>query len=417
MPAPSSASSSPPQRVAIVGAGPAGCTLATRLAQAGWTVTLCDQHAQTGPVVGESLLPWCGRVLERLGVDMGGFVQKHGAVFAWDAGARRFPFAEAGRPERPFAWEVQREALDARLRAVAFAAGATFRQGRVARIEPGVVHFSDGSSVQADLVVDAAGRGGLLARQLGIRQLDPALRNSAMSAMHRDVRMVDPDQPGDIAICPFGRDAAEGADDGGVAGWFWFIPFTDGTTSVGLVMTPGSGLSGDRWAQALARCPQARARLDGARVVGELRGHSDFTATASRFWGEGWALVGDAAMFLDPVFSSGVLFALEGADRLADALLQPLSERPAALAAWEADIRAASTPMLAAIRNFYAGRFEAVALTPRDRQPDKVRAAILSLLAGDLFWPDQHRGAHRIAPMLDGIASFVAGPGAAPAAG
>ncbi len=392
-------SAAPTSDIIIVGAGPAGCTLAARLAAAGWRVTLCDQRATTEPVIGESLLPWCGRVLDRLGVDMSGFIEKHGAVFAWADGARRFPFAEAVRAERPFAWEVPREDFDARLRQVALDAGAQLRVGRIAQIDAGRVVDADGVELRAPIVVDAAGRNSLLARRLGLRRNVPGLRNAAVARRFTGVHSFDPEQPGDIAICPF---------DGG---WFWFIPFADGQVSVGLVTTPDSGITGDRWAEALRRCPAAAMRLLNARPTSDQRGHADFTFVSDSFHGsedgKRWILLSDAAMFLDPVFSSGILFSLEGADRLADALLRPEADRDAALNTWEADLRAASLPMLQAIRNFYAGGFEKVALTPRELQPDKVRASILSLLAGDVFWPDDNRAAHRIAPMLDAIAERV----------
>ncbi|MCP4809592.1 MAG: NAD(P)-binding protein [Proteobacteria bacterium] len=358
----------------ILGAGPAGCAAATVLARAGRDVLLVDALPEPAAAIGESLLPFGTRVLDAMGVDMSGFIVKHGAVFTRGDLNVRFPFAESARRTYTHAWEVPRDDFDARLRKVALEAGARFQLAKARRVDlERKVLVTDEGEIPYDTFVDAAGRRKFLARQLGEIDLHPDLKNAAIHGQFNGVGHPEPSVVGDIAITEF---------DGG---WFWFIPFADGRTSVGLVMTPTSGITGpaeSRWTQGLERCAQARRRLADSTRIGRIGGVQDFTSYARRFSGDGWALAGDAAMFLDPVFSSGVLFALETGWTLGEALRDGGD-----LAAWEQGMRDAARPMELAVLSFYDGTFLDVACAPRGLQKQRFRRAIISLLAGDLFAP------------------------------
>jgi hypothetical protein len=108
-------------------------------------------------------------------------------------------------------------------------------------------------------------------------------------------------------------------------GWFWGIPLSNGTVSVGYV-TPvdefkKTGLSlPELFADQLAKSEEARKLTDGATQVTGFRSIKDWSYTCTRFHGPGWALVGDAAAFIDPLLSTGVTLALRGAKGLADAV-------------------------------------------------------------------------------------------------
>jgi len=330
---------------------------------------MVDARPEPIASVGESLLPFGNRVLELMGVSMEGFQVKHGAVFTRGQATVRFPFAESARPTWTSTWQVPRDDFDARLRRVALEAGAELRIEKARGFEPGVL-ATDAGDIEADFFVDAGGRRKFLARQLGEIDLHPLLRNGALHRQYTGVSDRAPAVEGDITISQF---------DGG---WFWFIPFSNGRTSVGLVWTPDSGLVGDRWTAALERCPEAAERLAGAEPVTRAGGVQDFTSYARRFHGPGWALAGDAALFLDPVFSSGVLLALETGWTLGEVLRDGGD-----LDAWEAWVRAAVKPMELAVLSFYDGSFLDVACAPADVQKVRYRKAIISLLAGDLFAP------------------------------
>jgi flavin-dependent dehydrogenase len=383
--------------IVVLGAGPTGCTAATLLARAGHDVLVVDPDPEPRKVVGESLLPAGNRVLELLGVSMDGFQVKRGAIFTRDGSASRVDFSEANEVRWPTAHQVPRHLFDRRLRACMQEAGARRLVARATGASlPGRLE-TDAGPVRADWILDAAGRSMFLARHLGDRHTHPVLRNAAVVRYYRDVRPLPPYEEGDIAIAAFR------------GGWFWFIPFRGGEWSVGLVTTADARLEGDRWEAALDRSADARARLEGASLVGGSRGVQDFTARAGRFHGEGWALLGDAALFLDPVFSSGVLLGLESAARFVDHF------RAGTLAAYEAELRAAAALLEKVVLAFYDGTFLDVILAPRERQPDRYRGAIIALLAGNVF-DRVHPDALAITERFPQVARFLRNQGGAPAA-
>ena len=391
---PTSPASSLSADAVVMGAGPVGCTLATLLARAGRDVLLIERNEVPPATVGESLLPFGNRVLERMGISTEGFLRKDGAVFFQDDKAVRFPFNEAARTDWDHAHQVQRDVFDQRFRDAAEAAGARFRLATVTDVElPGTVHTTTGTC-QAPWVFDCLGRGQFLSRKLGLRTLHPDLRNAALTAHYRGINHLDPARPGDISVC-----VIEG-------GWWWFIPFADGTTSVGVVTTPGFTGTGDRWDAALAMSPEARRFLDGAEQLEPRRGVQDFTGIATAYHGPGWALVGDAASFLDPVFSSGVILGLESAARLADLLIEN-GGTTAALDSWEAHLRKANKAFEETVKAFYAGTFMQAAFCPTELQRADYRKGIISLLAGDVFAPGNPLP-HAIAPRFGTLAKMVA---------
>lgn len=316
------------------------------------------------------MLPCVGPLLDELGMDMRPYLVKHGAVFCRDADAVRFDFADADKPKYTYAWQVQRERFDLDLRKLAVQAGCTIRYTHARRVElPGTLHTDDGP-LHAGLIIDAAGRGMWLANQMGTRVADPTMRNAAVATRVTGYRRQAAEQPGDIVICCIPR------------GWIWIIPFADETASVGVVMAPGCPLEGtpeQRLLGALTLSEAARVRLSEATRVLPFRGLSDWTASARAFSGEGWALCGDAAAFLDPVFSSGVLLGLESAKGLVEAL------NGGDLAAWERGYRDGVGVFRKVVDCWYNGDFMDLATAPRELQKPYVRVGITTILAGDVW--------------------------------
>jgi flavin-dependent dehydrogenase len=378
--------------VVVIGAGPTGCALGAYLARGGASVTLVEGVERPEAVVGESMLPGAGLVFEELGLDLSGFMMKRGAVFCRHDGAVRFDFSEAESPRYTHAWQVQREVFDLRWRDVARREGCeiVFADARDVDVARGVVQTSAGA-LTAGRVVDAGGRSMWLSRKLGLRVGDATLRNAAVGTRMRGVRQLAPDEVGDITICCI------------PGGWIWIIPFGDGVASVGAVMTPASPLTGtaeERLRAAVASSPDASARLRDAERVFPLRGLQDFTASSTSFYGERFALCGDAATFIDPVFSSGVLLGLHGARQLAAALLG------GDLAAWEAEYRAGAGVFRKVIDRWYDGDFMTVALAPPSAQKKYYRTGIVSLLAGDVYNPTR-RSPHAMADRMGELAAML----------
>jgi flavin-dependent dehydrogenase len=173
------------------------------------------------------------------------------------------------------------------------------------------VRFTDGHgeerTLRAGAVVDASGRVGVLARRFGRHEHDPLLRNIAVHAQYEGIPRANGRRAGDIRM--FTRPDM---------GWLWFIPLSDTVISVGAVIpqavhrresrpTPEESLS-----HYLADTPAAAPLLERARRVSPARFDADYSYLATRMAGDRWVAVGDAAAFLDPIFSTGVMLGMQG---------------------------------------------------------------------------------------------------------
>ncbi len=325
----------------VIGGGPGGASAARALAMAGWSVLVLERADFPRFHIGESLLPGTREALHRLGLEERleslGFVRKRGATFEADCGAgrARIDFGVLGGVRDRSAYQVSRAEFDLLLLRAAEEAGALVREGAtVVGVSLGspsgphsTVTWEEGSEtheVSARFVVDASGRAGVLASEMGLRQPDPSLRKVALFAHFGGVESLEGEARGDIRVVL--------RENGG---WAWIIPLAEGRTSVGLIFDRDEEfrLDGesaeaclDRWVSEL---PVLRTALRAAVRVGPARWESDYSYSSTRVAGPGWALVGDAACFLDPVFSSGVHLAVQrGLEVAEDLVLADRAGRP-----------------------------------------------------------------------------------------
>lgn len=323
--------------VVVCGGGPAGSTAATLLARRGLSVALFERERFPRFHIGESLLPWNVPLFERLGVleklKAAGPQVKYGARFYHQGTdrARLVRFADAFDGAPASAFQVKRADFDALLLAHARSSGVRvseetrveevlFEGDRAVGVRVRGAGEASPRDVAAKAVVDATGRDALLSRRLGGRRKDPELDRSAAFAHYAGFRRAEGPTGGDIVVVT--------TPDG----WWWLIPFSDGTVSVGVVMPSArfasrAGTVEELFEGRIAATPEVRELLDGHGRVGEVRAIPDYSYRTPRTSGDGFCLVGDAACFLDPVFSSGVLLAMSSGELAAEAIGRALAAR------------------------------------------------------------------------------------------
>lgn len=306
--------------VVVIGGGPAGSAAATMLARKGWHVLLLEREHFPRHHVGESLLPASLPVLEELGVlpdvQAAGFLPKWGATMVWGKDDKPWSwYFRETNPNNPHAYQVWRPVFDQLLLENSRAIGVEVREGhQVVDVlhkggrATGVNYRSDAGqdgTAHARFVVDASGQAALMGRRKGLRQWDPFFRNLAVYGYVTGAgRLPAPDET-NILI------------EAHPHGWSWTIPLHTGWTSVGTVMDSRHGqerLSKGRLREAfleqLAQAPYTARLLRDAELVSGPQVVKDWSYTSQRLVGDGYILVGDAACFVDPLFSSGVHLAL-----------------------------------------------------------------------------------------------------------
>ena len=316
--------------VAVIGGGPGGSSTATALARRGRSVVVLERERFPRFHIGESQLPWTNEILRALGVRDtiagSGFVEKWGASFRGPDGPeeRYADFSNALETPTPQTFQVLREKFDEILLRHSEKSGArVLEEHRLLDAEfdsDGVtLGFADrlggAGTMRVGVVVDASGRAGILVKRFGRHEHDPLLLNIAVHAQYEGIPRAAGRRAGDIRM--FTRPDM---------GWLWFIPLSDTVISVGAVIpqvvhrreskaTPEESLT-----HYLANTPAALPLLERARRVSPARFDADYSYLATRAAGDRWVAVGDAAAFLDPVFSTGVMLAMQGGLEVAEAI-------------------------------------------------------------------------------------------------
>jgi flavin-dependent dehydrogenase len=402
--------------VVVIGGGPGGSATAGLLAKQGHRVLVIEREKFPRYHIGESLITGSMPALELLGVrdrlDEMGFVRKYGGSLLWgrSQGTWDFRFVEASNYE--YTYQVRRSDFDALLLARARELNAYVLEEATVT-EPimddgravGVSYLRKGDSepgrATCRLLVDASGQARTLARKFGLVEWHEDLRNVAVWAYFQGCKRYSGTRAGDTLT------------ENRPSGWFWFIPLFDGTVSVGYV-TPieefkksGKSLP-ELFTHELSAAQEVKALTDGAFRVSAFRTIRDWSYTCRRFHGPGWALVGDAAAFIDPLLSTGVGLALRGSVGLAeaaDAALRAPESEARVLDRYECEYRDFLNSLLDFVRFFYdrTRRKEEywdkaqANIDPRKLQPRKIDfARLLSGLSGvrDIFdLPEPRAGA------------------------
>jgi len=377
----------------VIGGGPGGATAATLLAQRGRTVLLVEKEIFPRFHIGESLLPYNRPLFEELGVlealEQAGFPRKFGAQFHLGNGSKALKLIfRTGRFTRePMAFQVERSIFDEILLRNAQRKGVEVREGwTFQRRTPGdplqEVELTDPagrrSQVRARYVIDASGRANVTGNQAALRVVHPRLQKVALFAHYTGVRLDAGESGGDTVIVRL-------ADK-----WFWLIPISNGKTSVGCVMDrealARTSLAPEAILQdEVAASPPLRHRMRDARRIGEFHVTSDFSYYNRRLTDPGLLRVGDAAGFMDPIFSAGVFLAMYSGKLAAETVHGCLAAPRAAAARfrrYEGRVFGALRFYWEMVEQFYTTEFMELFLEPREMF--SLPAAVNAALAGDL---------------------------------
>ena len=375
--------------VIVIGGGPAGSTAATLLARKGFSVTLLERERFPRFQIGESLLPYNNDLFQRLGVDgqlaKGDFHPKYGAEFLTGDGKIGYAFRfDRNLAERYHqSYQVKRSEFDQLLLRNAVSSGVEVREATpvvsVDLDDPGraVVIIAGGERIEGRFVVDASGHGSVIGSRVGGKEPIEALKKVAVFAHYSGVPRGEGRNAGNTIIVVI-RNA-----------WFWLIPITNELMSVGVVVDrdhlKSCGLTPEELLErTIAITPWVAERMKDAQRTTQIYTRKDFSFEMRRLVGPNFALVGDAAGFMDPIFSTGVFMAMQSADIAAEAIEERLtSARMRRLHRYERRMTEALKKYFRFIANFYRPEFLEVFLQPTDRFG--LIPAIVGVLAGNVF--------------------------------
>lgn len=389
--------------VAIIGGGPAGSTAATLLSKAGRRVIVLEREKFPRFHIGESLLPFSMQTFTRLGLQeklRAHFVEKFGGEIAEAGGekAAKFYFKDGFASRTDRSYQVTRSKFDKMMLDHAGESGAeiceetsvddvTFHDdGVTLRIrdleragagDPGYKKI--GRELSAKFLIDASGRNSVVGNKFKLKRSYQHLQKLSLFAHYEGLAR------------EAGIDATLTRMVRTLDSWFWVIPLENDRTSIGIVLEAAdfkkSGLSAEEFFErAIAEQPLVRNRIGDGRRVSQVYTAADFSYRSERLTGDRWLLAGDAAGFIDPVFSSGVFLAVLAGEQAADVLHEVLDHPKRArrlFRHYERLVNRAMDVYLRFVESWYAGKeFIEVFLTPTDLL--QIPPAVNAVLGGNV---------------------------------
>jgi FAD-dependent halogenase len=320
--------------VIVVGGGPAGATVSGLLSKWGRRVLLLEKELFPRYHIGESLVPGVMPVIEELGatraVEELGAIRKYGISLLWGENPEPWTVRFDEISSYPYTYQVKRAEFDNLLLAHTRRLGTTvieeanvrealFEGDRCTGVRYNLVHSDDVIDVHAPFIIDASGQAKIMARRFRAVGWHSDLKNLAAWKYFQGGTRYGGQEAGNIVV------------ENRPPGWLWMIPFSDHTCSVGFVAPikefTASGLNpAALLSQRIDEAWEVKRLLTGAVEVSQVRTTKDWSYICERMSGPGFVQVGDAAAFIDPLFSTGVMLAMRSASSAAHAVNKILDE-------------------------------------------------------------------------------------------
>ncbi|MFY8352277.1 NAD(P)/FAD-dependent oxidoreductase [Pseudoalteromonas sp. SSM20] len=380
--------------VVVIGAGPSGAVASSLLNKQGKQVIVLERETFPRFSIGESLLPQCMTYLAEAGLvdslhekaDALGFQFKNGAAFEKSGEHTFFDFTDKFTEGPGTTYQVKRADFDKLL------ADGAAEQGVAIRYQHTVLEVTEHAeymrlmviddsgetyTIEAKFVLDASGFGRVLPRLLDLEKPSKfPVRSSYFTHVEDNIDDANFDRNKIlITVHPTHPDV-----------WYWLIPFSDGTASVGVVIEPNKVISPEREHDAILfdyinQVPNLSRLLKNAKAIAPARQIKGYSADVTRLHGERFALLGNAGEFLDPVFSSGVTIALRSACLIAPVVNDLLEGKEVDI---ENDYAKPLKQGVDCFKTFvtawYDGRFQDVIF--HKEQDPQIRQMVCSILAG-----------------------------------
>ena len=401
--------------VLIIGGGPAGAIAGANLAQKGFSVEIIEKLDFPRFVIGESLLPNCNAILAKNNlltkIEKCGYILKAGASFVNEQGEEEtYHFRENLGEEHNTSFQVKREEFDYELLKGAAEFGANVQHG----IE--VIDYTQDNNIvttldregnktkyKAGFVLDASGYGRVLPRLLDLDiPSDLKTRQAVFTRIENDIRPKG-ELAGYITIYIHGNNDA----------WVWVIPFSDGTTSVGIVSTEEyfeeMNLTDEEfWNHIIYSNVNTKKRFVNAKKLQDVGKINGYSSNVKSMHGKGFALAGNATEFLDPVFSSGVTLALVSGDLAADLISKELKGEEVN---WQTEYQDHMMIGVNVFRDFvlawYDGRLHKILFSPIKK--DMHTRSVSSILSG-YVWNNKNVFVGQTAEKIDTLIKMIYAP-------
>lgn len=376
----------------IIGGGPAGATAGLRLARDGRQVLILEKERFPRFHVGETQLPAVLQMIKELGLsdrlEALPHIDKLGAEFAFgdtpDTNTLQFQFTNALTEGVLDTFNIERSLFDNLLLDAAKEAGAEVRENARVQSIDRLAHHDvavtvNGQSIRGKWLLDASGQSAIVGRHLGTKQVIPSLRNVAFFGHFTGVDRLSAEHEGypTIVMCD--------------EGWFWIIAINPTVTSCGMVLSQDAvrkaGVPKNqllRWG--VERCPLMARRLKHAQFPESNNTISDYSYRCKPYAGAGYFLLGDAAHFLDPIFSTGVAFGMYGgleSARLVNAIDAGSTTPDEAYRQYGKHVESSSKHLFQLVHSYYDHHFRELMMNGYG--PVQMHRSVISLLAGHVF--------------------------------